>query len=355
MVLQDGDKLQNGKYTVEKYLGQGRFTITYLVSKSDGDRRVIKILNPQVLAELAMLVPPEADRLRGQFWKEAVNLARCNGSPHIVQVDTPFEEKGVYYLPMEYIEGNSLADRNPRVMSEELALRYIRQIGEALALVHANGLIHCDIRPANIFLRSRDGVQEAVLADFGLALDSDTKLTRTREREQMDGFSAPELYTKDRPIGAYTDVYSLAATLHDLVTGVPPIGANKRSSFVDLESPRIKNPDVSAATTKAILRGLEMRRRSDSVAAWLTMLPVVKSVVSTEMPGQKKSQLNWQTFWMAAAVVVAFFALIVAALGIVPGWLTWLEIKPAAPTKTLTPAPLPRRDRGAGQVQQNSY
>jgi eukaryotic-like serine/threonine-protein kinase len=158
MVLQVGDDLQNGKYTIERELGRGRFAITYLAGKSDGERRVIKILNPQVLVELAVLAPPEADRLRGQFWKEAVNLARCNGSPHIVQVDTPFEEKGVYYLPMEYVEGNSLADRNPKIMSEELALRYIRQVGEALALVHANNLTHCDIRPANIFLRSRDGV-----------------------------------------------------------------------------------------------------------------------------------------------------------------------------------------------------
>jgi eukaryotic-like serine/threonine-protein kinase len=259
MVLKVGDTLQNSRYTIEKELGRGRFAITYLAGKSDGERRVIKILNPQVLAELAVLAPSEADRLRGQFWKEAVNLARCNGSRHIVQVDTPFEEHGVYYLPMEYIEGNSLADRNPKIMSEELALRYIRQMGEALALVHANGLIHCDIRPANIFLRSRDGVQEAVLADFGLALDFDTKLTRTRERERMDGFSAPELYTKDQPMGAYTDVYSLAATLHDLVTGVPPIGVNKRSSDVELESPRVKNPDVSGATAQAILRGLEMK------------------------------------------------------------------------------------------------
>jgi eukaryotic-like serine/threonine-protein kinase len=347
MVLQVGDDLQNGKYTIERELGRGRFAITYLAGKSDGERRVIKILNPQVLVELAVLAPPEADRLRGQFWKEAVNLARCNGSPHIVQVDTPFEEQGVYYLPMEYVEGNSLADRNPKIMSEELALRYIRQVGEALALVHANNLTHCDIRPANIFLRSRDGVQEAVLADFGLALDFDTKLTRTRERERVDGFSAPELYTKDQPMGAYTDIYSLAATLHDLVTGVPPIGVNRRDSKVDLESPRVKNPDVSVVTAKAILRGLEMRpeSRSDSVAAWLAMLPGGESVVSKE--GQKKSRINWQTFWMAAAVVVAFLALIVAVLGIAPGWLTWLDMKPAAPTKTLTPSPSPRAGEGS--------
>ena len=71
MVLQVGDELQNSKYTIQKICPPGRFSITYVASKSDGELRVIKILNPQVLNELAMLTPPEADRLRGQFWKEA--------------------------------------------------------------------------------------------------------------------------------------------------------------------------------------------------------------------------------------------------------------------------------------------
>ncbi len=343
MVLQAGDKLFKGKYTIERQLGRGRFAITYLASKSNGERRVIKILDPVVLGHLAGLVPPEDGRLQEQFRQEAVNLARCNGSPHIVQVDTPFEENGVCCLPMEYIDGNSLADRNPRVMSEALALRYIRQIGEALALVHANNLTHCDIRPANIFLRSRDGVQEAVLADFGLALDFDTKLTRTRERERVDGFSAPELYTKDQPMGAHTDVYSLAATLYDLVTGVPPIGAKERAS-VKLGSPRSKNPDVSSATSRAIMSGMELKPedRPDSVADWLELLPVVQSAVDISEP--KKSKINWQTVWMAAGVIVAFFALIVTALGIVPGWLSLIYPPTSAPKssetpKTLTPSP----------------
>jgi eukaryotic-like serine/threonine-protein kinase len=212
MVLQAGDTLQNGRYTIKEELGRGRFAITYLAHRTDGESRVIKILNPQVLKELAALKPPEHSRLKEQFLKEAQILAKCNTSPHIVKVSTLFQESDVVYLPMEYVDGTSLSRREPKIMPEELALKYIRQIGEALTLVHANELTHCDIRPANIFLRSRqDGLQDAVLADFGLALDFDTKLTRTRERERIDGFSAPELYTKDRPIGACSDIYSLAA------------------------------------------------------------------------------------------------------------------------------------------------
>jgi eukaryotic-like serine/threonine-protein kinase len=340
MVLKVGDKLQNGTYTIEKRYPPDRFS-TYVASKLNGERRVIKNLNPQRLAELALLNPPEDGRLREQFWKEAVNLARCNSSRHIVQVDTPFEENGVSYLPMEYIDGNSLADRNPRVMSEELALKYIRQVGEALELVHANGLIHCDIRPANILLKSSGEKQDAVLTNFGLALDFDAQLTQTRAEERVEGFSAPELYTKIKPVGAYTDIYSLAATLYDLVTGVPPIGVRERASK-KLESPQSKNPEISANTSKVILLGMETNpeKRPDSVQAWLDKLPAAKLVISTEIPVKKIPKINWQTFWVATGVIVAFFTFITTALGIIPSWLNLFGIQPSTsiPKSSATPS-----------------
>jgi eukaryotic-like serine/threonine-protein kinase len=332
MVLQVGDTLQNGKYTIEQELGRGRFAITYLAHRTDGKRQVIKILNSQVLKELAALKPPEHSRLKEQFLKEAQILAKCNTSPHIVKVSTLFQEGDVVYLPMEYIDGNSLSRRSPKIMPEELALKYIRQIGEALALVHANELTHCDIRPDNIFLRSRqDGSQDAVLADFGLALDFDTRLTRTRERERVDGFSAPELYTKDRPIGACSDIYSLAATLYDLVTGVSPIGAKERLSM-KLDSPRSKNPEVSSATNRAILSGMEINPedRPNSVEDWLDFLPVAKSTVSTDTL-QKGKPRNWQTIWMGVSAIVAL------VVGI-PALLTWYEQRQnPIPKPTATP------------------
>jgi eukaryotic-like serine/threonine-protein kinase len=339
MVLQVGDTLQNGKYTIEEELGRGRFAITYLANRTDGKRQVIKILNPQVLKELAALKPPEHSRLKEQFLKEAQILAKCNTSPHIVKVSTLFQEGDVVYLPMEYIDGNSLSRRSPKIMPEELALKYIRQIGEALALVHANELTHCDIRPNNIFLRSRqDGLQDAVLADFGLALDFDTKLTRTRERERVDGFSAPELYTKDRPIGACSDIYSLAATLYDLVTGVSPIGAKERSSM-KLDSPRSKNPEVSSATSRAILSGMEIKPedRPNSVEDWLDLLPVAKSTVPTDTP-QKSKPRNWQTIWMGVSAVAAIIGFIVAFVVGIPALSNWHEQRQnPIPKPTVTP------------------
>ena len=148
MALTQGQPLQNGKYTIERELGRGRVGITYLARRIDGMRRVIKILNPDMLATLSVA---EQERLEMMFWQEAVKLAKCSGTAHIVQMDTPFKEGMVTCLPMEYMDGNSLADRGQQKLPEKIALEYVRQIGEALAIVHQQNLVHCDIRPANIF------------------------------------------------------------------------------------------------------------------------------------------------------------------------------------------------------------
>ena len=91
----------------------------------------------------------------------------------------------------------------------------------------------------------------AVLAGFGLAVDCDTALTRTRTRELKDGFSPIELYASGRPVGAYTDVYSLAATLYELLTGVVPVSAVERKEGVGaLVPPRTINSDITGSTSK---------------------------------------------------------------------------------------------------------
>lgn len=336
MILKAGDRLRDGKYTIERELGQGRFAITYLAIMADGERRVIKVLNPQVLAELETQDPLERIRLEDQFLDEAVNLALCKGLPHIVKMDTPFRENGVAYLPMEYMDGNSLADRGQRILEERIALKFIRQIGESLAEVHLKELIHCDIRPANIFLRARGDVQEAVLADFGLAVTFDTTCAPTRERELMDGFSAPELYTGDQ-IGAYTDVYSLSATLYELLTGFIPIGIKERLANKELESPREKNPLVSENISDAILKGLEInpKKRPDSVVKWLEKLPIAETEIRIEQQ-QKK---NWQTFWMGVSAIAAILMVFVGFAAGLPAWLTWKEqyLNPT-PKSSITPS-----------------
>jgi serine/threonine protein kinase len=131
----------------------------------------------------------------------------------------------------------------------------------------------------------------------------------------------------------------LAATLYDLVTGMPPIGAKERSGK-KLESPRSKNPEVSPATSRAILSGMEIKPedRPNSVEDWLDLLPVAKSVVSTDMP-QKRKPKNWQTIWMGVSAIAAIIGFIVAFVVGLPAVLTWYEQHPIPASKpSFTPA-----------------
>ena len=298
-----GQPLKNGEYTIERELGRGRFGITYLTKRSQGDRWVIKILNPQVLAGLPQ---DECDRLRKRHLKEAFRWSTCK-HPNIVKMQMPFEEGNVVCLPMEYLDGNSLGARSQTTLVESVALNYIQQIGAALEVVHSAGLVHRDVRPSNIFLRIHDGKAEAVLTDFGLADDIDSELTRTRKAELMDGFSPIELYARGKPAGPYTDVYSLAATLYELLTGVVPVSASdRRAKKVELISPQAKKSEISARTTKAILEGmsLEELKRPQSVQAWLEKLQV-KSNLPEKTVQSAPNWTKWQTIWGAIGVIVA--------------------------------------------------
>ena len=102
---------------------------------------------------------------------EAFKLKDCQKSRYIVHVEEPFQEDGFWCIPMEYIAGTTLDKRNPLKMPEGEALRYVRQVGEALGVIHAQGLIHQDVSPDNVIRRlNNTGMNEAVLIDVGLSI-----------------------------------------------------------------------------------------------------------------------------------------------------------------------------------------
>lgn len=333
-VLTSGQVLQNGKYsyTIERELARGRSSISYLAQRSDSERWVIKILNPQVLVDLS---ESERDRQESLFWQEAIKLSKCSGTPHIAKFESPFKEGPVLCLPVEYLKGDSLAKRPDQQLVEETALDYIRQIGNALTVVHKQGLIHRDICPTNIYLRSLPkGKSEAVLTNFELAVDTGTVLSRTRTRELTDGFSPIELCTSGQTIGPYTDVYSLAATLYELLTGEIPCSAEDRMLMgKSLRSPQAINSLISDRTTKAIMIGMKLstKKRPQSVQKWLSRLKPEDEEFKEE-ESESTDWGKWQAIWAAAAVFVALFAILQA----------WLPLRKSNPQSTPQVAPVPQ-------------
>ncbi|WP_341524732.1 serine/threonine-protein kinase [Nostoc sp. UHCC 0302] len=330
-----GDQLQGGKYTVERELGRGRFGITYLVRNRNGDRFVIKTLNDNLLTSLSQ---SERGRLETMFWQEAVKLTRCKHK-HIVEVAEPFKEGEHWCLLMEYVDGVSLADRRQQILSESEALRYIQQIGEALTVVHNNRLIHRDVHPGNIFLRVRNGQPEAVLIDFGLALDFDHILTTNRTKETSEGFTPPELYAQSIPTGAYSDIYSLAATLYVLLTGKTPVSALKRKiDNARLVEPKDLNNLVSDRTNRTILTGMNLdpKQRSQSMREWLDSLGLTGEAPIPVSTLPSKPNSNWDKkiqFW--TVVIAAIAALGALLAGIAP----FLNQSPPPSPSLISPSP----------------
>lgn len=298
-----GKEIKRGKYTIEKPLGQGRFGLTYLAKDKNNHRFAVKTLNPQSKSK---------NNSQEKFWQEAIKLAKCH-HPHIVSVKEPFEEEGIVCIPMEYIEGIDLEHRANPILPEEEALKYIQQVGDALAHIHQPklNLVHRDVKPANIMLRG--GKSEAVLIDFGLARDFDHILSITEPREQVEeGYSPLEVYSQTAQRGAYTDVYSLAATLYTLLTGKKPCASLFRSdksyqNYQDpLTPPKKINPKISDDVNDAIMKGMKLRPedRPQSIYEWFKLL----NVKPLQEPSINNS--NWVKF-----IVISLFV-VVTILGV---------------------------------------
>ncbi|MFN6469453.1 MAG: serine/threonine protein kinase [Nostoc sp. SerVER01] len=314
-----GDRLQGGKYTIERELGRGRFGITYLVKNKNGDRFVIKTLNDDLLNSLSQF---ERERLKTMFLREALKLQKCKHK-YIVEVLDSFEEADCLCLVMEYVNEVSLADLRPPTLSEPDALRYIQQIGEALIVVHENELIHRDVHPGNILLRNREGQLEAVLIDFGLALDFDHILTTSRTKETSDGFTPPELYARGTITRAYSDIYSLAATLYKLLTGRTPVDAVKRKVDGEhLVSPKEWNPQISEGTNRAILKGMQLdaKQRPQSMREWLDLLGLTAETPQPVTTVSSNTNSNWDKkiqFWTVVIAAIAALGGLLAGVGAV--------------------------------------
>ncbi|ABA20386.1 serine/threonine protein kinase [Trichormus variabilis ATCC 29413] len=267
MAWVSGQQLQGGKYTIEQELGEGGFGITYRARDNYGRSVVIKTLNDQVQRH------SDFAKFQQDFLNEAIKLAKCS-HPHIVQIHEVINEDSLWCIVMQYIDGENLASRveNQGVLPEAEALRYIHQIGEALTVVHNNGLLHRDIKPQNIMLRS--GKSEAVLIDFGIARQFSPNLTQKHTEYLSSGFAPIEQYEERAKRGAYTDVYALAATLYSLVTGEVPTMAPLRAIGTSLVEPKNISSHISDQVNQAILRGMEVKpeNRPQSIQEWLALI-----------------------------------------------------------------------------------
>ncbi|MEZ2317485.1 MAG: GUN4 domain-containing protein [Microcoleus sp.] len=268
-----GKQLHDGKYIIEEYLGGGGFGVTYRAqNRKEGKLVAIKTLNYDIQNK------PNFRELQQKFLNEAVSLAKCH-HPHVVEVYGVFSEMvgniELWCMVMELIDGIDLASHleDNGILSEAKALPIIQQVGSALSFVHNQGLTHLDVNPKNIMLKKRGF--EAVLIDFGIARQATTpgKL-RTNTNSGTPSYAPIELLEKRAELGAYTDVYSLAATLYVMLTGELPFPSQFRKQNIPLTPPKQHKSQISDRVNAAIMKGMELepQNRPQSVQEWLDLL-----------------------------------------------------------------------------------
>lgn len=242
-----------GRYRLDSLLGRG------------GMGAVHRGTDLQTGAPVAVkLIQRDDPQLVSRFRREGAVMTRLR-HPHIVQVLEAGEVGGTLFIAMELVEGETLSRRLDRgdALPVDEALGIVRSLALALAAAHGVGILHRDVKPANIMLSRRaDGTPRAVLLDFGIARspEADATMTSTGLVVGTAGYIAPEVGMGSRQWEARADLYSLGVVLYEALAGAPPFVAGNamalmaRQATEDPIPPHVREPTVPEAASSLALR-----------------------------------------------------------------------------------------------------
>ena len=258
-----------GQYMVGRVLGQGGFGITYLgwdayleapvaikeyypsfmVTRDHTVTRYVRCYTSQIREQYAAS--------KARFLREARTLAKFQDEPAVVHIRSCFEENDTAYIIMEYLHGETLADRIRRTgpMKADQLLELLKPVMEALEDVHQANIVHRDISPDNIMILP-DG--RARLLDFGAARDSSNG--NTTETVVKHGFAPFEQYQNKGELGPWTDVYALCATLWYCLTARIPTEALTRVTEGETMGWE-QVPGLTARQCEALEQGMAIRHK----------------------------------------------------------------------------------------------
>lgn len=244
-----------GRYQIVRELGKGAMGVVYEGLDPVINRRVaIKTARRDVLESSGM-----ADELLERFLREARAAGGIN-HPNVITIYDAGEESGIAYMAMEYIDSGTLYDRlcAGSRMSVEEAVEIGAAVCNALAAAHEKGVVHRDVKPANIMMLADNTVK---VADFGIARVSDSKLTQEGVMVGTPQYMSPEQFSGMKADGR-SDLFSAAVIVYEMLTGEHPFPAHGVSAImhqvikVDPVPPRdltfTINDNLSAVVMKAL-------------------------------------------------------------------------------------------------------
>jgi serine/threonine-protein kinase len=262
-----GTKL--GQYEVQDFIGQGAMGLVYRAYHVQLERTgAVKVLQA---------IAPDPDTT-ARFRHEAQAIAQLR-HPNILNVYDFGEYQGTPYMIVEYVPGGSLANRlGEGQIDQAAALKYLRGIASGLDYAHEHGIVHRDVKPANVLLEKDN---TPVLADFGLAklLQGSSLKSMTGVTTGTPAYMAPEQVAGSR-VGPAADRYSLATIAYEMLTGVIPFDGEGLLELLYAQvhreplPPSSRNTSLQPKVDAVIMRGLA----KDPAARWQTCTEFVDAL-----------------------------------------------------------------------------
>ncbi|MDQ2881215.1 MAG: serine/threonine protein kinase [Actinomycetota bacterium] len=243
-------------YHIERQLGRGSMGVVYLAEDVQLRRKVaLKILAPTLADD---------ELFRRRFDRESQSAANLD-HPHIVPVYAAGEVAGSLYIAMRYVDGGdlrALLEANGP-LSLEQATSIIGAVADALDAAHAQGMIHRDVKPANILIDSRNGQEHYYLSDFGITkiVSSGRSLTSTGQIVGTIDYIAPE-QIQGKPVDSRADLYALGCVLYQCLTGVVPFPRDETAAQMwahvhdDPPSVTARRPDLPPQIDAIVARAM---------------------------------------------------------------------------------------------------
>ncbi len=256
-------------YAIERELGDGAMATVYLATQRSLERKVaLKVMAAALAADRSFCE---------RFLREGKTLARLS-HPHTVTIYDIGNVGHFYYMAMEYLPNGTLKERIAEGLSAEQGLVYLRQIALALGYAHAQGLVHRDVKPANILFRANGS---AVLSDFGIAksLEDRTQFTQAGFAVGTPSYMSPE-QARGQQIDGRADLYALGVVFYEILTGkLPYTGSDSLSTALAHLTEPLPELPMSHGRYQGILRKLlakdpaERFADADALIAALDHLP----------------------------------------------------------------------------------
>jgi serine/threonine protein kinase len=326
-------------YVIEEKIGSGGMAVVFRARDESPPRMVaLKVLSPALADDEAF---------RARFLRESRAVAKVE-EPHIIPVYKAGEDHGVLYIATRFVAGGDLrkllGDEGGR-LAPDRASALITQVAAALEAAHAAGLVHRDVKPANVLIDKAEGRPEhAYLSDFGVSKSITTTTTGTSSGAFLGtpDYCAPEQFTGMPPVSARTDQYALACVAFHLLTGRVPYQRDSAIAtlYAHLNAPvpaaRAIAPELPKFVDPVLAKALSKKPHDRYESCGQFAAALAKALEPTAPKSPRPPRRGSRRIAAIAATVVAVAALVIVAVFIPHD----ADSKPTpAPLSTLKPIP----------------